>query len=423
MRSRWTLFLAAATTLILWAVAPAARAQLWKQFVPVSHTEAVAPKGDTAKGGTALTQDNGPWMVMAASFQGDGAEQQAQDLAQEFRQKQQLPAYVHDQTFDFSGENPGRGVDNYGGPVRRRYQHEKAHEFAVLVGNFPRIDDLEAQKTLERIKTMQSDVFKGDGDDAPSGIDRARKLSSTMLEKAGVQKQRGPMAKAFMTHNPLLPKEYFVPKGVDDFVAKMNKAVDHSLLDCPGKYTVQVATFRGKTVLKTSGKLPDTPAAFSWPWQKDKSDPLAEAAEDAHLLTEELRAHGFDAYEFHDRTESIVTVGAFDQIGQRASDGQLAATPQVQKIIETFGAAYDTPSDPLTKLGNDAKTQHRVEEVKERFSEALTSQSNGQITPGMHPKHVKIVQSGRMDRIIPIDVFPHTIDVPRRSISSAYVGN
>src|SRR5262249_53164607 len=154
-----------------------------------------APKGDST-----LTQDNGPWMVMAASFQGEGAEQQAQDLAQELRQKQHLAAYVHDQTFDFSGDNPGRGVDNYGAPIRRRYQHEKSHEFAVLVGNFPTIDDPEAKKTLDRIKTMQSDVFKLDSDDA-SGFDRARQLSNAMLEKVGAQKQRGPMAKAFMTHN------------------------------------------------------------------------------------------------------------------------------------------------------------------------------------------------------------------------------
>jgi hypothetical protein len=416
MRSGSNIVVLTALTLIASTVAPAARAQLWKQFVPVSHSEPV-PKGDTT-----LTQDNGPWMIMAASFQGDGAEQQAQDLAQEFRNKQHLPAFVHDQTFDFSGENPGRGMDNYGAPVRRRYQHEKSHEFAVLVGNFPKIDDPEAQKTLERVKTMQSEVFKLDGDDAASGFDRARQVADSMLEKVVKQKEHGPMGKAFMTHNPLLPKEYFVPKGVDDFIAKMNKAVDHSLLDCPGKYTVQVATFRGKIVLQTSSKMPDSPAAFSWPWQKDKSDPLAEAAEDAHLLTEELRAHGFDAYEFHDRTQSIVTVGALNDVGQRAADGQLAATPQVQKIIETFGAAYDTPSDPLSKVGSDASTQRRVEEVKHRFSEALTSQSNGQVTPGMHPKHVKIVQSGHLDRIVPMDVYPHTIEVPRRSISSAYAG-
>ena len=62
---------------------------------------------------------------------------------------------------------------------------------------------------------------------------------------------RGPMGRAFFTRNPLLPREYFVPKGVDDFVAKMNQGVEHSLLDCPGRYTVQVATFRGKTILQT----------------------------------------------------------------------------------------------------------------------------------------------------------------------------
>jgi hypothetical protein len=391
-----------------------ATGQLWKHVVPASYGEST-PKGDTT-----LTQDNGPWMIMAASFQGEGAEQQAQDLAQELRQKQHLSAYVHDQTFDYSGDNPGRGVDNYGAPIRRRYQHEKSHEFAVLVGNFPTIDDPEAQKTLERIKTTQSDVFKIDGDDA-SSFDRARQLSNVMLEKVGKQKQRGPMGKAFMTHNPLLPQEYFVPKGVDNFVAKMNKGVEHSLLDCPGKYTVQVATFRGRSVLQTSSKLSESPSAFSWPWQKDKSDPLAEAAEDAHLLTEELRAHGYDAYEFHGRTESIVTIGSFDDVAQRAAGGQVVATPQVQKLIQTFGAIYDTPSDPLGKVGNDKQTEHRVEEVKQRFNEALAGQ-NGQITPDMHPKHVKIVRSGRMDRIIPLDVYPHTIDVPHRSISSAYAG-
>jgi hypothetical protein len=393
-----------------------ARAQLWKHVVPASYS-APATRGDAT-----LTQDKGPWMIMAASFQGEGGEQQAQDLAQELRQKQHLAAYVHDQAFNFAGENPGRGMDNYGGPIRRRYQHEQAHEFAVLVGNFPAIDDPEAQKTLERIKVTQSDVFKSDDAGPSSGLDQVRQLSNSMLEKVGKQKQRGPMGKAFLTHNPLLPQEYFVPKGVDNFVAKMNRGVDHSLLDCPGKYTVQVATFRGKAVLATSSKLPDSPAVFSWPWQKDKNDPLADAAEDAHLLTEELRAHGYDAYEFHDRTESIVTIGAFNDIAQRAANGQLAATPQVQKIVETFGAAYDTPADPLSTIGNDAKTQRRVEEVKQRFNEALTSQQNGQITPGMFPKHVKIVRSGRVDRIIPLDIYPHTIDVPRRSISSAYAG-
>ena len=48
----------------------------------------------------------------------------------------------------------------------------------------------------------------------------------------------------------MLPKGYFVPKGVDDFVASMNRGVEYSLLDCPGRQTVKVAPVR-----KRHGKI------------------------------------------------------------------------------------------------------------------------------------------------------------------------
>src|SRR6185369_17563432 len=94
--------------------------------------------------------------------------------------------------------------------------------------------------------------------------------------------KRGPMAQAFFTRNPLLPREYFVPKGVDKFVAKMNEGVEHSLLDNPGRQTVQVATFRGNVILQTSSKDDSDTKSF---WSKHKSsdkDPLVEPAENAH---------------------------------------------------------------------------------------------------------------------------------------------
>jgi hypothetical protein len=183
---------------------------------------------------------------------------------------------------------------------------------------------------------------------------------------------------------------------------------------------VQVATFRGKTVLQSSGAEPEA-AKKSWSWGKDKSDPLVEAAENAHLLVEELRKHGYEAYEFHDRTESIVAIGSFDNVGQRLPNGQLTPTPDVQKLIEKFGAAYNTPSDPLLNVGNDAGTQRRVEDVKQQFSQMLSTQ-NGQVASGMNPKHVKILRGRKVERIIPMDVYPHTIEVPKRSVSGAYVG-
>jgi hypothetical protein len=99
--------------------------------------------------------------------------------------------------------------------------------------------------------------------------------------------------------------------------------------------------------------------------------------------------------------------------------------PGVQKILETFGAAYDTPADPLTGIGNDRQTQMRVEQREQQFNLRLNGQQAAIVT-GMNPKHVKILRgSGKRkvtERIIPMDVHPHAIEVPRRSVSSAYAG-
>jgi hypothetical protein len=406
----------AAATLAAALAAAAAEAQFWKQILPASHVAAV-PQSDYT-----LSQENGPWLIVAASFRGNGAEQQARQLADELRGQHRLAAYVHDRAFDFSDENPGRGLDEYGAPIRRRYQTEEVRDFAVLVGDFSSIDDPDAQQTLEQIKSMPSSALRADDDDDASGANQFRQLSNNVLGKISGRKQRGPMGKAFLTRNPLLPREYFVPKGVDDFVAKMNQGVEHSLLDCPGKYTVQVATFRGKAVLQTGNAKSDSSSSGrGWKWGKEKTDPLVQAAEDAHLLSEELRAHGWEAYEFHDRTESIVTIGSFDQVAQRLADGRIVPTPPVQKIVQTFGATYDTPADPLTNTGNDLANARRVEDMKRQFNQMVTN-NQGQITPGMYPKHVKILRGKNVQRVIPMDIYPHALEVPRRSISSAYTG-
>lgn len=405
---------------ILWALFAAnigvrsADAQFWKKILPVSHTALVESISDT------LTEENGPWLVIAASFRGDGAEAQARQLADELQRRHGMSAYVHNRAFDFSEDNPGRGIDNYGGPIRRRYQTEEAREFAVLVGDFPSIDDPEAQKTLERIKAMPESALRADDDDSSAAAAQFHRFSKMLLGRNEENHERGPLAKAFLTRNPLLPREYFVPKGVDDFVAKMNEGVKHSLLECPGKYSVQVATFRGKTILQTKdAKKKEESGGFGWGFGKDERDPLVEAAENAHLLTAELRAHGWDAYEFHDRKESIVTIGSFDQVAQRLPDGRVVPTQPVQKIVQTFGAAYNTPSDPLT--GDDVRQQRRAAELKQQFNQMLTN-NHGQYTASLNPKHVKIMRRNKVDRIIPIDVYPHAIEVPRHSVSSAYAG-
>ena len=99
--------------------------------------------------------------------------------------------------------------------------------------------------------------------------------------------------------------------------------------------------------------------------------------------------------------------------------------PQVQKIIQTFDAGFDTPADPLSGIGNDATTQRLVEQQEQQVSMQLSGKQ-AQIVPGLNPKHVKIThghgKSLKVERIIPMDVHPQAIDVPKRSVSSAYAG-
>lgn len=432
------------------------RGQIWKQFVPTSRgaapgdsrstggsedvrssndsPDARVPRGtnqgrqqlaDVNADGYAMTQDSGPWLIVAASFSGNGAEKQAHDLAEELRDKFHLHAYVHEMDFKFSGDSNGGA--NYGASNRRRFRRgDEARELAVLVGDFASIDGPDAQQMLARVKTMEPNALNVDPNQTAQSMAQVRRLEDAVLEKLGKQRKRGPMGQAFFTRNPLLPREYFVPKGVDTFVAKMNDGVEHSLLDCPGRQTIQVATFRGKTILQTSAKEEDTTSKSFWSsHKKDDKDPLVAAAENAHLLTRELRSHGYEAYEFHDRTESIVTIGSFAQVTQQLPDGRVVAIPDVQRIVQTFDASFDTPADPLSPIGNDSRTQRLVEERQHEVSAKLNNQQ-AQIVPGMNPKHVKILngrgKNVKVERIIPMDIHPQVIDVPKRSVSSAYAG-
>ena len=124
--------------------------------------------------------------------------------------------------------------------------------------------------------------------------------------------------------NPLLPHEFFAGKGVDKLVLEMNKDVPDSLLDCPGKFSIQVATFTG-TVLIDQKKVAEVEQG------KPMKSQLVEAAEKAHKVTLELRRKGYEAYEFHDRDKSIVCVGSFDSVGALRPDGVFVIDPDRAK--------------------------------------------------------------------------------------------
>jgi hypothetical protein len=107
---------------------------------------------------------------------------------------------------------------------------------------------------------------------------------------------------------------------------------------------------------------------------------LDTAADKAHRLTEALREKGVEAYEFHDRYESIVTVGSFDAVGSPREDGRIEINPAVHKIMQNYGA--------------------RQQELP-----------GGSLAPGLMPQSL----GG-----IAYDVQPVPVEVPKRSIAADY---
>ncbi len=326
-----------------------------------------------------ITDQNGPWMIMAATFSGEGAEDQARQLIYELRKKYKLPAYSYQKKFEFSKPVLGKGVDTRGEAPLMRYQRDKdLVEIAVMVGDYPTVNDPDGQKVLKKLKYAEPEslaVEPGKATNQSLAALRSvqKQVKQAMLPKDSDELKRGPMANAFVVTNPFLPNEYFVPKGIDKLVLEMNKGVPHSLLDCPRRYTVKVATFSGHAVIldkkrEEAVERGEMPKSF-----------LEEAAKSAHLLTEALRKKGYDAYEFHDRSSSIVTVGSFDSVGAKRNDGKIEINPAIHTIMRTFGA--------------EAKME-----------------------PGKPP------QVGQAKKLvgIPFDVQPMPVEVPRRMISSDY---
>ena len=315
-----------------------------------------------------LTELEGPWMILASTFAGPTGEQQARALVLELRRDYNLPAYIHREKFDFT--SPIAARDPSAKPMR--YANAQAYEaYAVLVGEFDSANHPELDEALETIKSATPQACKQAGDETDtSPMAAIRKLRRKWIG-AKDEGPRGPMAYAFATKNPLLPDEFFSAPEVDSFVFGLNKDVQHSLLNNPAKYTVVVRTFEGLSTL-VDGK-------------HDKKfvpsgERLDQCAELAHKMTMTLRARGVEAYEFHDRSRSLVTIGSFESLGQQTANGGFAYDPAIRNVMQTYCA------------GNHS---HPTADGK----------------PGIAANHVDF---------IPYDVRPAPIAVPKKSKRSIY---
>ena len=154
----------------------------------------------------------------------------------------------------------------------------------------------------------------------------------------------------------------------------------YSLLDNPGKYTVRVASFRGQVVIDQKKIHQIESNQLDTEGRIDSTDEKAEAL--ARILR---KKHNIEAWVYHDHHESIVTVGSFDQIGNKLRDGTIDLLPEVARYIEMFGPTKQS-------LGGQ----------------------NGVALAGVQPK---AIENGKFV----FDIAPLPVLVPRKSIATDYL--
>ncbi|MFG0286536.1 MAG: hypothetical protein ACF8CQ_00080 [Rhodopirellula sp. JB044] len=285
-----------------------------------------------------LSEEDGPWMILAHTFVGEGSKERAERLVLEIRRDLQLPAFVYEEDFDFSGNvNPGSPIRTSGGktPNRRmRYKNEIRYEaHAVLVGEYDSSQHPQIESDLQRVKTANCAVFGDEKEmaaetDYRNPVTAVKALHHQLTKKFG-DKELGAMGNAFLTRNPMLPDDYFRAPQVDSFVRRLNEDKPYNLLTCEGKYTVVVRTFSGFNTI-VDGKKEQ---AFI-----PNGERLERCGEDANNMVALLRKDGIEAYQFHDRTKSVVTIGSFDSLGRELPNGGFEYSPEILRVMNEYRA-------------------------------------------------------------------------------------
>jgi hypothetical protein len=308
-----------------------------------------------------LTKQHGPWMIMVASFkeppperhtdEGLTPEQAADELVYELR-KVGIPAYTFSQEEQLDQVET---VDRYGRQRSMQYMARQG-QICVLAGNYTSNDQSDksdqggklAHDTLWYIEHKFEPKFLTEPD--PS-FDRSNQTAGAPIKKlksGGILRltsKKGLLAGAFLTLNPLLSPEEVKRQTIDPLLVKINSGEPISLLNNPGKYTLVIASFYGKSSKAHVGVVgEDTAREF------EVSDALWEAATGAWEMAMALRQgyfviqqgteqrprqQPFEAWVFHDKYRSVVTVGSFD----RPDD------PRIAQLREVFRAKFKENAD------------------------------------------------------------------------------
>ncbi|WP_417849024.1 hypothetical protein [Thalassoglobus sp.] len=290
----------------------------------VTESQAARIEADPSKK-YELTKNRGPWMVSVATFHttdpkgvtksGKSPEEAAHELILELRKKG-MPAYVYIHDPDQERVT----VTDRVGREEVRKNLRRVRTVLVLAGNYNDINDNLAQDSLKWIKKLN-----------PKCLQQGVKFAPTKARPT-------PLSGAFLTINPMLSPDEISRSTSDPLLAKLNSGENYSLSENRGEYTLVVARFYGKQ--KVVGK--DTSGITDFL----KDNDLDNAGLASRELVAVLRGNfdkqniynNLDAYVWHDRHESIVTVGAFSSPND----------PAIAKFKKMFGPRLETFPDGST---------------------------------------------------------------------------
>ena len=287
----------------------------------------------------ALTKEHGPWMIMVATFteppperrsEGMTPDEAADELVWELRKKG-IPAYT------FKQEDVLDTLSTQDQLLRERNAVYFAQRggVCVIAGNYSSAEDDVAQKTLDYIKRFHPEFLREEDPAAPR-VNGQTNAPVKRLKNGGIFRitpgQPGPLSGAFLTINPLLTPEEAQRRKKDPLLVKLNYGAQYSLAENPGRYTVVVATFTGKTLTTVeNGRFQQVAAQFDAGTGSD----LDRAAVDATELAQHLRSQNQEAWVWHDRFASMVAIGSFDDPND----------PRIRKIVEKYMAKMKPDPD------------------------------------------------------------------------------
>jgi hypothetical protein len=235
--------------------------------------------------------------------------QEAADLLVYELRKKGIPAYTF--KMDRVWESL-QSRDRLGRNSIRQIRSQK-ESISVIAGNYKSQKDRVAQRTLEYIKKIKPSFWKDQEAFRPT------------------PGQPSPLSGAFLSVNPLLTPNELAERKRDPLLLKLNSG-EYTIAENQGRYTLTIATFTGRSRTGIGeSRVQEIANSFK------VSDTLYGAAERAWKVAKMLReghfegqqaGRTFEAYVFHDRYKSVVTVGSFETLND----------PRIAQLANLFRA-------------------------------------------------------------------------------------